>query len=203
MAGKEVVFLALVVLSWWIDAGACSAQETSARPLRQEAGRKRLIAFPRPEPDTAFMRKHAAVMETMPFDGTFFGINYTKPDGKQGKFQWDNFQQGYPDLTVFLSLGYSGAWYSAQGGKPLKDCDYGLLAPFMDGMTEAVKGRTKIVDGYEIGSYLQPATLHFGYKAMDKDLLGIVADPKKYASSPPWESACGWTGTMPTGTSRM
>ncbi len=81
---------------------------------------------------------------------------------------------------MFCTLGYSGAWYYAQGGKPLKDCDYGLLAPFMDGMTEAAKGGTKIVDGYEIGYYLDEQTLHFGYKAMDKDLLGIVADPRKY-----------------------
>jgi len=32
--------------------------------------------------------------------------------------------------------------------------EYGLLAPFMDGMTEAAKGRTRIVDGYQIGDYL-------------------------------------------------
>lgn len=295
MAGKWVVPLALAILSSGIDPRAGCAHEAPARPLRQEAGRKKLIAFPRPEPDTAFMRKHVAAMEQMPFDGTVFGIKYTKPDGKQGDFQWDNwgkaafteeqlkpalddlkatafkrfahnflrfntaskehdwfddfsaiignarlaasiarqadkatgkfpgikfdveqyndklftysaqrdkatkswdeyakqarkrgrevmeaFQDGYPDVTVLMSLGYSGAWYYAQGGKPLKDWDYGLLAPFMHGMTEAVKGRAKIVDGYEIGYYLQPETLHFGYKAMDKDLLGIVADAKKY-----------------------
>lgn len=267
----------------------------AARPARQEAGKKKLIAFPRPEPDAAFMRKHAAAMEAAPFDGTVFGLKYAKADGQPGDFQWDcwgkvafteeqlkpalddlkatqfkrfahnflrfntasknldwfddfsavlsnarlaasiahqankatgkfpgikfdveqyndklftyaaqrdkatkswddyarqarkrgrevmeAFQEGYPDLTVFMSLGYSGAWYYAQGGKPLKELEYGLLAPFMDGMTEAAKGRTKIVDGYEIGYYLQPEALHFGYKAMDKDLLGIVADRKKY-----------------------
>jgi len=27
------------------------------------------------------------------------------------------FQEGYPDLTVFLSLRSSGAWYYVQGGK--------------------------------------------------------------------------------------
>jgi len=267
----------------------------AARPARQEAGKKKLIAFPRPEPDAAFLRKHAAAMERMPFDGTVFSVKYTRADGKPGDLGWDGwgkvalteeqlkpalddlkaaplkrfahnflrfntaskgldwfddfsavltnarlaastaqhankatgkfpgikfdteqyndklftypaqrdratkswdeyakqarkrgrevmeaFQEGYPDLTVFLSLGYSGAWYYAQGGKALKDCDYGLLAPFVDGMTEAAKGRAKIIDGYEIGYYLEKDQLHFGYKAMDKDLLGIVADPKKY-----------------------
>ncbi len=79
-----------------------------------------------------------------------------------------------------MSIGYSGAWYEAQRGKPLAECDYGLLAPFMDGMTEAVKGKTRIVDGYELGYYLEPETLHFGYRAMAQDLLPIVADVKKY-----------------------
>ncbi len=105
---------------------------------------------------------------------------YAAQARKRGREVMEAFQEGYPDLTVFCTLGYSGAWYAAQGGKPLKECDYGLLAPFMDGMTEAVRGRTRIVDGYELGYYLNKETLHFGYKAMDRDLLGIVADPGKY-----------------------
>ncbi len=295
MGGRTTLLLPLVCLTPWLFESACLAQEEAARPLRLEAGRKKLIAFPRPEPAAAFMRRHIAEMEKTPFDGTVFSMKYTLADGKPGDLGWDGwgkvavteeqlqpalddlkatpfkrfahnflrfntasknhdwfddfsavlgnarlaastahrankatgkfpgikfdteqyndklftysaqrdkatkswdeyasqarkrgrevmeaFQEGYPDLTVFLSLGYSGAWYSAQGGKALKDCDYGLLAPFMDGMTEAAKGRTKIVDGYEIGYYLAPKTLHFGYKAMDKDQLKIVADPKKY-----------------------
>ena len=105
---------------------------------------------------------------------------YATQARQRGRELMGAFQEGYPDLTVFCTLGYSGAWYDAQGGKPLKDCDYGLLAPFMDGMTEAARGRTRIVDGYEIGYYLEKDQLHFGYKAMDEDLLGIVADPAKY-----------------------
>ncbi len=50
----------------------------------------------------------------------------------------------------------------------------------MDGMTEAAKGKTKIVDGYEIGYPLKANQWRWAYKAMDEDLLGIVADPKKY-----------------------
>ncbi len=295
MTRRNVSLPVVLLCSAWVVGGAGSAQEAAPRPLRQEAGAKKLVAFPRPEPHPAFLRRHIAEMEKAPFDGTVVGLKYTRPDGKLGDFQWENwgtvafteaqlrpalddlqatpfkrfrhnflrfntasngldwfddfsavlsnahlaasiarqatkatgafpgikfdseqyndklftysaqrdratkswdeyaaqarkrgrevmeaFQEGYPDLTVFLSLGYSGAWYSAQGGKALKDCDYGLLAPFMDGMTEAAEGRTRIVDGYEIGYFLGKDQLHFGYKAMDKDLLGIVADPAKY-----------------------
>jgi len=264
--------------------------------VSHRAAVKKLIAFPREvEPYPAFMRKHIAEMEKTPFDGTVFLVNYTKADGTEGRFSWENwgktafkeeqlkpalddlkatkftcfkhnflrlntaavnhdwfddfsaiinnarlaasfarqaneatgafpgikfdteqyndklftyafqrdkatktweqyaaqarqrgrevmeaFQEGYPDLTVFMSIGYSGAWYEAQRGKPLSEVEYGLLAPFVDGMTEAAKGKTKLVDGYELGYYLEPETLHFGYRAMAQDLLPIVADVPKY-----------------------
>ncbi len=269
----------------------------TARPLRKEAGHKKLLTYvSREAPDTAFMRKHIAQMEKSPFDGVFFTIKVTKPDGTQGNFMSENwgshafteadfkpalddikatkfgrftdnfplfltvstnrdwfddfsaimtnarltasfarqankatggrvpgilfdpeqyvdklftysaqrdkatkswdvyaaqarkrgrelmeaFQEGYPDLTVFSASGYSGAFYYVQRGEKLSEQDYGLLAPFMDGMTEAAKGKTKIVDGYEIGYPLKANQWRLAYKAMDEDLLGIVADPKKY-----------------------
>lgn len=105
---------------------------------------------------------------------------YAAQARKRGREVMEAFQEGYPDLTVFMSIGYSGAWYEAQRGKPLSEVEYGLLAPFMDGMTEAARGKTRIVDGYELGYYLEPETLHFGYRAMAQDLLPIVADVKKY-----------------------
>ncbi len=73
-----------------VCADSCSAENAAPRPLRQEAGHKKLIAFPRPEPDTAFMRKHIAQMEKTPFDGTVFAIKYTKADGTQGNFTWES-----------------------------------------------------------------------------------------------------------------
>jgi len=95
-----------------VCAGGCSAQQAApqpaaqprlaqaaapaagtARPLRQAAGHKKLIAFPRPEPDTAFMRKHITQMEKTPFDGTIFSVKYTKADGTEGKFTWESWGQ--------------------------------------------------------------------------------------------------------------
>jgi hypothetical protein len=52
---------------------------------------------------------------------------------------------------VFLTFGNSLAWKQSDGGKkPLAECSYGLLAPFLDGMIDAVRGRTRIVDGHEM-----------------------------------------------------
>lgn len=97
------------------------------------------------------------------------------------------FQQGFPDVTVFLTFGYSLPWRNLQdnikknGKSSLAECEYGLLAPFMDGMVAAAKGRTRLVDGYEF-SYGNKDTTSFkpAYLMMKNDLLPIVANPKKY-----------------------
>src|SRR5437762_13846006 len=47
---------------------------------------KKLIEFGWDEPDAAFMRKHIGEMETTPFDGTVFHVQYDKPDRSKGSF---------------------------------------------------------------------------------------------------------------------
>ena len=92
------------------------------------------------------------------------------------------FQAGYPDLTIFLTFGYSLPWtQSGAGKKPLADCGYGLLAPLMDGLLEGAKGKTLIVDGYELAySYKDPAQFDKGYQTMRTNVLAIVSDHQKY-----------------------
>ncbi len=92
-------------------------------------------------------------------------------------------QEGYPNLTVFLTFGYSLPWRETQNGeKPLADCEYGLLAPFLDGMLEAASGRTRLVDGYELAYWHDKDTTTFGtaYQTIEQTLLPIVANPEAY-----------------------
>ena len=102
----------------------------------------------------------------------------------RGRQVMEAFQDGYPSLTLFLTFGYSLPWAeTAQGKKNLADCRYGLLAPFLDGMVQAAKGGTRLIDGYESA---------YGFKHLDQfeaarrstrgDLLPITADPDKYLS---------------------
>ncbi len=55
---------------------------------------KKLIEFGWDEPDTAFMRKHLAEMESTPFDGCVFHARYLKGEGRDaknsGEFMWEN-----------------------------------------------------------------------------------------------------------------
>jgi hypothetical protein len=92
------------------------------------------------------------------------------------------FQEGYPGLTLFLTFGYSLPWSeSSTGKKPLADCRYGLLAPFLDGMVEAALGATRFVDGHELSySYKTAAQFAAARKAATVDLLPIVRDSEKY-----------------------
>jgi hypothetical protein len=47
---------------------------------------------------------------------------------------------------------------SHAGKGALAECHYGLLAPFVDGLLEAARGRTRLVDGHEISNgYKQAA----------------------------------------------
>lgn len=92
------------------------------------------------------------------------------------------FHQGYPGLTLFLTFGYSLPWKQSVGGsKSLAECDYGLLAPFLDGVLEAAQGRDRVVDGFEISyGYKTGSQFMAARKTMKQDLLAIVRDPVKY-----------------------
>jgi hypothetical protein len=93
------------------------------------------------------------------------------------------FQQGYPDLTVFLTFGYGVPWLEMRNGaQSLAECEYGLLAPFLDGMVGAASGGTRLVDGYEPAYFHNKNLAKFAaaYRMLTEDLLPIVADPKRY-----------------------
>lgn len=92
------------------------------------------------------------------------------------------FQQGYPNLTVFLTFGYCLPWNQTRGGtRSLADCSYGLLAPFLDGMLEAARGGARLVDGHELSyGYKDPARFATAYQTMQTGVLPIVRDPARY-----------------------
>jgi hypothetical protein len=102
---------------------------------------------------------------------------------RRGREVMQAFQAGYPDLTVFLTFGYSLPWTESGHGKgSLADCHYGLLAPFVDGMLESARGKSKFIDGNELAyGYKEPERFTKSYQAMQRDLLPIVRDADKYA----------------------
>ena len=100
----------------------------------------------------------------------------------RGREVMQAFQEAYPGLTIFLTFGYSLPWAQSESGKkPLADCSYGLLAPFLDGMVEAAGDNVRFVDGYELSyAYKTSGQYAAARKSVKQDLLPIVADPEKY-----------------------
>jgi hypothetical protein len=103
---------------------------------------------------------------------------------ERGREVMNAFDEGYPGATIFLTFGYSLPWNESQLGKrPLAECHYGMLAPFLDGMLDAAKGNVVFVDGNE-NAYRFRETNRFAasYRAMKQELLPIVkADHERYA----------------------
>ena len=108
---------------------------------------------------------------------------YAAQARRRGREVMEAFQDGYPDLIVFLTFGYSVPWLETDHGtKPLAAADYGLLVSFLDGMLDAATGRTRLVEGYEPAYYHNKDRGSFGAarRMITNELLPIVADPEKY-----------------------
>ncbi len=101
---------------------------------------------------------------------------------RRGREVMAAFQEAYPDLTVFLTFGDSLPWkQSGQGKTPLAECSYGLLVPFLDGMIEAARGRTRIVNGHEPSyGYRDAGAFIDARRAIARDAAGLAADRKAY-----------------------
>jgi hypothetical protein len=91
------------------------------------------------------------------------------------------FQQGFPDVEILLTFGYTLPWWETQDGRrPLSEGHYGLLAPFLDGMVDAAQG-ARLVDGYELSyAYKEPRQFWAAYDLARRGVAPIVADPDRY-----------------------
>ena len=101
----------------------------------------------------------------------------------RGREVMQAFQEAYPRAARFsrlLAIRCRGR-NPLRASKPLADCSYGLLAPFLDGMVEAAKGQVRLVDGYELSyGYKTAAQFSAARKSFHQELLPIVRDPQKY-----------------------
>jgi hypothetical protein len=107
---------------------------------------------------------------------------YAAQARRRGREVMAALQEGYPDLTVFLTFGASLPWkQSERDRKPLAECSYGLLVPFLDGLIEAARGRTRIVDGHELSYGYRDATAFIeAHRAIASDASALAADPAAY-----------------------
>lgn len=109
-------------------------------------------------------------------------MEYAAQARRRGQEVMAAFQEKFPDLTLMLTFGPSLVWDQSQGGKvPLETCRYGLLVPFVDGLIDAAKGKTRIVDGFEQSyGYRESAAFERAHETMTRKAAGQMADPPAY-----------------------
>ncbi len=107
---------------------------------------------------------------------------YAAQARRRGREVMEAFQEGFPGLKVLMTFGYGLPWQETNAGKrPLRECTYGLLVPFLDGMLEAAKGRSRLIDGWESAySYFEEKKFRKAREMIHHDVLAMVADPAKY-----------------------
>ncbi|MGO9914991.1 MAG: hypothetical protein ACLQIB_09800 [Isosphaeraceae bacterium] len=108
--------------------------------------------------------------------------DYAAQARKRGREVMTAFQDGFPDLTVLVTFGYSLLWKESQAGrKPLADCADGLLVPFLDGLVEAARGKTKLVDGHELSyGYRDASAYRAAREVIDRHAATLAADRERY-----------------------
>ena len=108
--------------------------------------------------------------------------DYAAKARQRGREVMNAFQEGFPDLHIILTFGHTLP--HAQAGPDrakLAQADYGLLAPFLDGMFDAAKGRAKIVDGFEMSyGYKTPAEFDAIKPLIERSVMKIVGNPEQY-----------------------
>jgi hypothetical protein len=164
-------------IDWFDDFSAVIANARLAGRFAKEAGCEGILfddeAYTRP----LFQYRKQRDAATRSWD------EYAAQARRRGAEVMAAFQEGFPDVPVLLTFGHSLPWkQSEQGKKPLSEVDYGLLAPMLDGMIDAARGKSRIIDGYELAyGYKDPAQFDTAVEAMRRGALPIVADPKRYA----------------------
>jgi hypothetical protein len=101
---------------------------------------------------------------------------------QRGREVMQAFQAEFPDVVVLLTFGHSLPYTQAGGDKAkLPEVNYGLLAPFLDGLLDAAAGEASIVDGFELSyAYRNEQQFDEGYAMMKDQAIAFAADADKY-----------------------
>jgi hypothetical protein len=139
-------------------------------------------------------RSYGILFDTEAYQGPLFDYHaqrdakaksfeaYADQARRRGREVMEAFQAGYPDVVILLTFAHSYPWsHMKRDGKALADVKDGLLAPFVDGMISAAKGKARIVDGFELSyGYKSRDRFEAAYKMMRSDVAPIVADRPAY-----------------------
>ncbi len=163
-------------VDWFDDFAPILANARLAASLARD-GRGAGILF-----DTEHYQGHLFTYPSQRDAKTKSWADYAAQARRRGREVMEAFQEGFPDVVVLLTFGASlPRRQMLRSGKPLADVEYGLLVPFLDGMVEAARGRTRIVDGFELSyGYRTAREFAEGFRLMTEGVAPIVADAASF-----------------------
>ncbi len=166
-------------LDWFDDYGAVVANARLAAELARRA------------------RCDGVLLDTEQYEGPLFDFSkqrdakrrswmeYALQARRRGKEVMSALQSGFPDLTVMLTFGPS--WLCPRRAAPDVEVvhprmqRYGLLVPFVDGMIDAAKGKTRIVDGFEASyGYREAMDFEKAHELITRTAAPQMANPSAY-----------------------
>jgi hypothetical protein len=106
---------------------------------------------------------------------------YARQARRRGEELMRAFEAEFPGLTLLLTFGHSVTWWEMQSfDRPLQQCGYGLLAPFVDGLIDGAR-RGRIVDGYELSyGFREARRFAEARRSLAFEVLPIVARHGRY-----------------------
>ena len=109
-------------------------------------------------------------------------LDYAFQARRRGKEVMAAIQESFPDLTVMLTFGPSLlCGHPPDVFVPREVHRYGLLVPFVDGLIDATKGKTRIVDGFEQSyGYREAASFKKARELITNKAAPQMANPPAY-----------------------
>ena len=142
---------------------------------------------------------HGILLDTEQYEGQLFNYrkqrdasrktwNHMRPrrGGAAGKSWPRSRKVSRPDAVAHLRpepcLEPEPGWEDAAG----RCAPYGLLVPFVDGLIECAKGKTRIVDGFEQSyGYREITQFEQAHETITLKAAGLMSDPPAYRASSP------------------
>jgi hypothetical protein len=163
-------------VDWFDDFSAITGNAQLAARVAHDGGVKGILLDVEPYAAPLFDYQKMRDAKIKSFDA------YAAQTRKRGRQIMDAFQKGYPDLTVFLTFGFTMPQTQMDAQSvDLAHVSYGLLPALLNGMLDAARGNSQIIDGYEISyAYKKKSQFDAAMKVRQRS-LALVANRQQYA----------------------
>ena len=164
-------------VDWFDDFSAITSNAQLAARVAREGGAMGILLDVEPYNAPLFDYGKLRNAKTKSFDA------YVAQTRKRGRQIMDAFQRSAADTKIFLTFGFTLPQMQIEGTTAgLAQVNYGLLPALLNGMLDAARGKSQIIDGYE-PSYGYRDKVQFDESLkIRRRSLALVANREQYAN---------------------